>query len=128
MTGQATAFPRMLFFVADRGDQILGFIHWSQKSGFREAVVLELEQIAVVPEVQSQGIGTRLITGSLPIIRTKLAERGAVLKNLFVTTRSDNDAQQLYRNVLGAEVEATIRDLYSADEVLMIARGTTVET
>jgi len=123
-----SAFPRMQFFVADSNNEILGFIHWSQKSGFRKAVVMELEQIAVAPEVQGRGIAERLITGSLPIVRKKLAERGAILKNLFVTTRADNKAQQLYRKVLGAKVEATIRDLYSADEVLMVARDIEGET
>ncbi|MEF1228663.1 N-acetyltransferase, partial [Vibrio fortis] len=32
-------------------------------------------------------------------------------------------AQQLYKSTLGAEVETTISNLYSADEVLMIARN-----
>jgi hypothetical protein len=39
-----------------------------------------------------------------------------------VTTRADNDAQALYRTTLGAEVEAVIKNLYSADEVFMAAR------
>ena len=41
----------------------------------------------------------------------------------MVTTRADNAAQRLYKRVLGAEVEATITNLYSADEVIMIARN-----
>jgi ribosomal protein S18 acetylase RimI-like enzyme len=40
----------------------------------------------------------------------------------LVSTRTDNQAQKLYRKVLGAEVEATIKNLYSADEVYMVAR------
>lgn len=33
------------------------------------------------------------------------------------------EAQSLYRSALGAEVVATIADLYSADEVFMLARN-----
>ena len=32
-------------------------------------------------------------------------------------------AQKLYRKMLGVEIEATITDLYSADEVVMIRRN-----
>ncbi len=35
----------------------------------------------------------------------------------------DNYAQQIYQKLLGAEVEMTIKSLYSADEVFMIARN-----
>jgi len=35
----------------------------------------------------------------------------------------DNHTQKLYKNILGAEVEATIPDLYSADEVVLVARN-----
>ena len=117
------AFPRMQYFVAASGSDIQGYIHWSQKSGFRDEVVLELEQIAVAPSIQGQGTGTHLIRESLPIVTARLADRRAVIKNLWVTTRADNASQRLYHRVLGAEIECTIRNLYSADEVLMVARG-----
>ena len=117
-----SAFPRMQYFVAVSGGDIQGYVHWSQKSGFRDEVILELEQIAVAPPVQGQGTGTRLIRESLPIVKVRLADRRAVIKNLWVTTRADNASQRLYHTVLGAEVECTIRDLYSADEVIMVAR------
>ena len=117
------AYPRMQFFVAESNGEIRGFIHWTQKSGFRKAVVLELEQIAVHPNFHGQGIGSLLIRDSLPLVKAQLAERGATLKHIIVTTRADNDAQRLYRKELGAEIEATITNLYSADEVFMIARN-----
>lgn len=119
------AFPRMQFFVADSNGEIQGFVHWTQKSGFREQVVLELEQIAVYPSIHGQGIGSRLIRESMPLVKAQLAERGATLKHLVVTTRADNAAQRLYRKELGAEIEATITNLYSADEVFMVARNVT---
>ena len=122
------AFPRTQFFVVLVDSVIQGYIVWAQKSGFRKSVVLELEQIAVPPRFQGQGLGKGLIRETLPAVKKRLAERGASIKHLLVTTRADNTAQQLYRNVLGAEVEATIRDLYSFDEVVMIVRGGVSET
>lgn len=116
------AFPRYLLFVAENGDQVVGYIMWAQKSGFRPEAVMELEQLAVKPEYQGQGIGRQLITHSLPLVKQQLAKKNAVLKHVLVTTRADNHAQALYKSTLGAEVEATLSNLYSADEVLMIAR------
>lgn len=117
------AFPRVLSFVAESDGVILGYIIWVQKSGFRPQVVLDLEQVAVLPNCQGQGVGRALIEESLPLVRAQLAERGANLKHIMVTTREDNRAQRLYQQTLGAQVEATIANLYSADEVMMIARN-----
>lgn len=117
------AFPRILCFVAENEQGIVGYINWIQKSGFRPDVVLELEQLAVSPHHQGKGIGRRLIMESLPLAKKQLANDGSLLKHILVTTRADNFAQQLYKSTLGAEVETTISQLYSADEVLMIARN-----
>lgn len=118
------AFPRMLCYVAIKENEtVAGYIVWSQKSGFRPDAVLELEQIAVLPTYQGMGIGKILIEQSLQQARKHLYNRGSMLKHVIVTTRADNHAQRLYKQVLGAEVEATITDLYSADEVIMVARN-----
>jgi ribosomal protein S18 acetylase RimI-like enzyme len=116
------AFPRFLNFVAELEGSLVGYIIWSQKSGFRPEVVLELEQVAVLPKHHEQGVGRELIEESLPFVRDHLAKQGSTLKHIIVTTRADNHAQKLYRSTLGAEVEATIVNLYSADEVFMVAR------
>ena len=117
------AYPRMQLFAAEEDDAIVGYIHWTQRSGFRTNVALELEQIAVHPDFQNRGIGRRLITESLTLVRAQLAHRGATLKHIIVTTRVDNYAQKLYEKTLSVETEATIKDLYSADEVFMIRRN-----
>jgi len=119
----AQAFPRTRFYVAEDGGAILGYVLWTEKSGFRENAVLELEQIAVVAERRRQGIGEALILESLPDVVAQLADRGAMLTAVLVTTRTDNGAQRLYRKTLGAEVEATVAGLYSSDEVVMVARN-----
>ncbi len=118
------AFPKSQIFVAEnRRNEIVGYIHWCQKSGFRTEVVLELEQLAVHPTYQRKGIGTLLVTESLPQVQEQLKTRKAIIKHIVVTTRADNFAQKLYKKTLNAEVEATISNLYSADEVLMISRN-----
>ena len=48
---------------------------------------------------------------------------GVKLKHVIITTRADNYAQRLYRVTLGDEVEGTIRDVYSWDEVIIIAKN-----
>ena len=117
------AFPRVLCFVISNDESVVGYIIWGQKSGFRKEVVLELEQIAIEPISQGLGYGRELITESLSLIKQYLHENHSIIKHIIVTTRTDNAAQKLYKETLGVEVESTISDLYSADEVLMIARN-----
>ena len=107
--------------------EILGYIIWIQKSGFRPQAVIELEQLAVSPNFQNQGVGRQLITESLTLVNNHLSINGSTLKHILVTTRADNVAQQLYKSTLGAEIEATITNLYSDDEVLMIARNVNIK-
>lgn len=123
LTCNLRAFPRMMSFVAMDGPECVGYIIWTQKSGFRPEVVLELEQIAVAPDRQGGGIGRALIERSLTYVRAILEQSQARVKHVMVTTRADNRAQKLYADVLGARVEATVANLYSADEVIMVARN-----
>jgi ribosomal protein S18 acetylase RimI-like enzyme len=117
------AFPRTQMFIAEDNDSVVvGYIQWIQKSGFRPEVVLELEQIAVIPIWQGNGVGSALITSSLTAIKQHFAEWEQRLRHIIVTTRADNTAQHLYRKTLAVEIEATIRGLFSADEIIMIAR------
>ncbi len=118
------AYPRILYFVAELNGAVVGFVEWIQKSGFRKEVVLEIEQLGTSPDCQGQGVGAALIKKSLEQVARTLKRRGACIKNIVVTTRTDNHAQRLYRKVLGAEPQAVIKDLYSADEVIMVARNT----
>jgi len=117
------AFPRIMMFVArDEKDDVIGYVQWSHKNGFRKATIIELEQIAVIKTWQGAGIGTKLIKGSLDSIKDFLDDSGSMLKAVMVSTRADNAAQGLYKKALGAQVIAVIKDLYSHDEVLMLAR------
>lgn len=124
----AKSYPKSQLFVAEsEAKDIVGYIHWCQKSGFRQEVILELEQLAVHPSCQGEGVGTRLIKESLPKVQAQLKTRNARIKHIMVTTRADNYAQKLYKKTLLAEVEMTICNLYSADEVFMISRNIKIE-
>lgn len=90
--------------VAEFQSGVRGFILWTEQSGFRQDVVLELEQVAVAAAYRKRGIGEALVVQSPPDV-------------------ADNDAQRLYRKALGAEIEAKVQSLFSADEVLMVARN-----
>ena len=119
-----SCYPRMQLYVARNAQKdLVGYIQWSQKSGFRKEVVLELEQMAVHPKYQRQGIGYQLITKSLPLVQSQLKSRKASIKHVIVTTRADNHAQRLYKKALNAKVEASIPSLYSGEEVVMVARN-----
>jgi len=120
VTATANGYPRMRYFVAQCGSDIVGYVVWAEKSGFRTEVVLELEQIAVLPTYRGQGIG-RALVGSLLDVNEALRARGARVKAILITTRADNHAWRLYQSALGAKVYAVITDLYSADEVIMVA-------
>lgn len=117
------AAPRTICFVIEQDDQIQGYIIWAQKSGFRSEAVVELEQIAIDPSQQNRGLGQFLIEQSLQQVKERLRSLGSNVKHVLVSTRADNHAQSIYRKVLGAEVEATISNLFSDDEVYMVARN-----
>ncbi len=112
------SFPKSQLFVAELGNEIVGLIFWTEKSGFRKEAVVELEQIAVLPEYQGRGIGVYLIIHSAILVAEKITERGAKLCHILGNTRVDNRALKLYKK-LGAQPIGSISGLFSADEVFM---------
>lgn len=72
---------------------------------------------------QSKGIGTLLIKKSLEYIKDYLSDTNSILKAVLVSTRTDNSAKSLYEKVLKVQEVAVIKDLYSHDEVIMLAKG-----
>lgn len=122
------AYPKCLAYVCEADADTLAYVFWAQRSGFRPSAVLELEQVAVLPDQQRRGIATQLIRESLGLARAELDSRGASIKAITISTRTDNAALRLYERTLGARQVATIPDLYSADEAILVARGATSET
>jgi hypothetical protein len=77
----------------------------------------------VEPTVQHRGVASKLVLESLQMVAEKIAERGAVLKNIIVNTRADNEyALRICKNVLGAEEVARVPGVFTADEVYLVAR------
>ena len=73
------SFPRSMCYVAEIEEAIAGYIIWTQKSGFRNEVVLELEQIAVHPEYRNKGIARNLIQVSLSLVKGELSKMASSL-------------------------------------------------
>lgn len=121
--GGLSAFPKTQYFVAERDGQVVGYVSWAFVGGFQAGVV-ELEQLGVGVEHQGQGIGTALVQQSLSAVQSWLQQNvGRKLHAVKVDTATSNEAQRLYRKVLGAEVEATLKDfLFGNNEVIMIKR------
>lgn len=117
------ASPKTQYFLAVTGERIVSYISWTFIGGFQAGVV-ELEQIGVLPEARGQGVASTLITQSLAAVRVWLKEHvGRDLHAVKVDTATTNIAQRVYRKVLGAEVEATLKDfLFGNDEVIMLRR------
>jgi ribosomal protein S18 acetylase RimI-like enzyme len=118
------AYPKTLYFVAvNEQDSIGGYISWSFIGGWQSGVI-ELEQIGVEPDSRGQGVGKILITQSLGEVRKFLrATAGRDVRIIKVDTAATNQAQELYRKTLGAEIEFTIKNyLHNEDEVIMLKR------
>ncbi|NQY20083.1 MAG: GNAT family N-acetyltransferase [Campylobacteraceae bacterium] len=116
------SYPKSLIYIVEDNENIIAYIIWTQKSGFRKEVVLELEQIAVLKNKQANNVGTELIISSLKLVKNVLLKTQSRIKHIIVSTRDDNYVKKLYKKVLNVKVETVIKDLYSADEVIMIAK------
>lgn len=118
------AAPRTSYFVLeDEQGQVIGYILWLEKGGFRKEAVLELEQIGITSSWRGKRGATFLIRESLGAVKKLLENQGRKLKLVEVTTAADNEtAKHLFCSTLGAEVEAIISGLYVEDEVIMVAR------
>lgn len=100
------AAPRFLNFVAESEGEIVGYIIWVQKSGFRPEAVLELEQLAVLPSAQGQGLGKTLILDSPAAGKTAFGG-----SRLDAQTRaSDHQSRQLCTKALSIYVGCRSRN------------------
>lgn len=116
------AYPRFQYFVIKEKNKIVGYILWYFKGGWRKESVLELEQIAISPSFQNQGLGTHLIKKSLSQIIKNLKKKRKKLKTVLVTTGSKQKAKKIYEKALQAKPVAKIRKLFRGDETILIKR------
>ncbi len=120
--------PISIYYIALSYGKVIGYILWSEHGGFRKDAVIELEQIAVSKMYRNKGIASKLIVESLRMLnRDYITARGSGIKLVIVTTASNNNAKRLYERVLNAREVAVIKDLYSNDESILIARRDDVE-
>lgn len=114
---------KIKYWLAEDNGRIVGYIAWYLKGGFNSGVC-ELEQVGVHSSQQGKGVGTQLIKESFKAFKELVkSEYGVEIKMVEVTTSTENKAQKLYQKALGAEVEATVKNLFHGnDEVIMVAR------
>lgn len=116
------SFPMHQCFVAETDGKIVGFVFWAEKSGFRKEAFVELVQGGTDPVYQRQGICSTLVEQSMRMVADKIAERGALLKNIVVNTRADNHfALSIAKKVLNAQPVAVVPGVFTADEVYLVA-------
>lgn len=109
------AYPLTHIYVL-KTSKVIGYIIWTHKSGFRKNVVLELVQVAINPQQRSQGHGKHIIEKSFEYMSDFVVSSGATVHAILVTTRSDNNASNLYQTTLGVREVGRIPGIFSADE------------
>lgn len=115
------AKPRFVYYVAEVEGKIQGYILWMELGGFRKKAVIELEQIGISAAMRGLGIGTILVKQSLELfIKDYIKPRAVEL--IKVTTGTNNMAQGLYKNTLGAQPECVMKNIYGGDELVMFSR------
>lgn len=121
-------WPVNRYYIAVNKDEIIGYILYTEIGGFRKNCVLELEQLAVAKVWQNQGVGTQLIDESLIQVASILANEKRNIKLVEMTTGVTNEVQRLYNKTLGAVVECRKKEFFDEDEVVMIARHSSINS
>ncbi len=118
------AYPRNIYYVAeidkeDGSTELVGYILWCCKNGFRKKVIVELEQIGVVTEHSGKGWGRQLIEQSKALFEEHIKAMGLHIGALFVTTREGNYAEKLYCSSMSVEPAAVIENYGSGNELIL---------
>ncbi|MEH6453784.1 MAG: GNAT family N-acetyltransferase [Psychromonas sp.] len=113
------SYPRMVYYVAICDDDVVGYAHWSVKSGFRDRAIVELEQVAVLPRFSKRGIGEYLLDQSFSLFKAHLSLLGVGIKGIYITTREGNFAENLYKRVFAVERQGVIENYGSGNEVIL---------
>jgi ribosomal protein S18 acetylase RimI-like enzyme len=116
------AWPRFQYFILKKENKILGYILWKFLGGWRKESVLELEQIAIVPEYHGCGFASKLIKESLTQLKKYLKKENRKLKSVLVTTGTKQKARKLYEKVLKVKCTAKIKGLFDSDEIILLRR------
>ncbi len=110
------------YFVAEDAGRIVGYIGWELKGGFaRDVPVIELEQLAVHPDVRGKGVGGALVNETFVAMKAWLRARlpAATSMRVFVWTKKGNAAAQALYEKICTDGVTTERNIYGSDEVML---------
>lgn len=112
-------FPRGVYYVVEQQGGLAGYILWCVKNGFRDATIIELEQVAVHPDYSGAGLGRRLILDSFERFKQHVADTGHRVGAVMVTTAEGNYAENLYKSTLNVSRAAMLTGYASGNEVIL---------
>ena len=113
------SFPRGVYYVVEQQGIIAGYILWCVKNGFRDATIIELEQVAVDPQYNGAGLGRRLIANSFERFKQHVKDTGHRVGAVMVTTTEGNYAENLYKSTLHVSRAAILTGYASGNEVIL---------
>lgn len=119
ITSSFNAFPRAVYYVVEIQGMIVGYILWCVKNGFRDATIVELEQVAVDPEHSGMGLGRQLIASSFEQFKQHVKDTGHQVGAVIVTTTEGNYAENLYKSTLNVSRAAILTGYAGANEVIL---------
>ncbi|MFT6395242.1 MAG: ribosomal protein S18 acetylase RimI-like enzyme [Methylophilaceae bacterium] len=119
ITSSFNSFPRSVYYVVEQQGHIAGYILWCVKNGFRDATIIELEQVAIDPQYSGVGLGRRLITDSFERFKKHVTDIGHRVGAVMVTTTEGNYAENLYKSTLKVSRAAVLPGYASGDEVIL---------
>lgn len=113
------SFPRGVYYVIEQDCNIVGYILWCVKNGFRNETIVELEQIGIHPAYSGKGFGRKLIESSILKFQTHVESFGHAVGSVMVTTSEGNFAEGLYKSTLGVSRSAVIPGYGTGSEVIL---------
>ena len=119
VTSSFNSFPRGVYYVVEQQGIVAGYILWCVKNGFRDATIIELEQVAVDPEYSGTGLGRRLIVDSFQRFKQHVEDTGHRVGAVMVTTTQGNYAESLYKSTLNVSRAAILSGYASGNEVIL---------
>lgn len=119
ITSSFKSFPRGVYYVIEQQGVIAGYILWCVKNGFREATIIELEQVAVDPQYSGKGLGRKLIADSFERFKQHVEDTGYKVGAVMVTTTEGNYAENLYKSTLKVSRAAILTGYASGNEVIL---------
>jgi GNAT superfamily N-acetyltransferase len=114
-----SSFPRAVYYVIEEANIISGYILWSVKNGFRDAAIVELEQVAVDPLYSGRGLGRVMIKNSFTQFKQHVKDTGHLVGAVMVTTSEGNYAESLYKSTLNVSRTALIKGYGSGNEIVL---------